>query len=66
MGSETASLLACPEGFNDPADKDKVKASLKVFADKLPPQSTTLLASHGKDIIGNLPQQLHSRLQDQP
>ena len=64
MGSEKESLLACPEGFNDPPNTDKVQASLRVFAQKLPPNHTTLLASHGKDITGTLPQKLQSRLRE--
>ncbi|MCL5015421.1 MAG: MBL fold metallo-hydrolase [Firmicutes bacterium] len=64
MGSENGTLLACPEGFNDPADKDKVKASLAVFASRLPKDSTTLLASHGSDIIRDLPELIYTRQRD--
>ncbi len=64
MGSADADcrLYGCPEGLNDPADLQKVFASLNTFKRVLPSAVHTLLASHGVDIVGELQSQLQLRM----
>ncbi|PSR33101.1 MAG: hypothetical protein C7B46_11475 [Sulfobacillus benefaciens] len=62
MGSADGRLWGCPEGFNNPADLQKVFASLNTFKRILPPSVDTLLSAHGIDIVGDLQSQLQQRL----
>lgn len=61
MGDDKGRLQACPEGFNDPADLVKVRASLTAFTETLPSQVDILLASHGTDLLKDLRTQMKYR-----
>ncbi|WP_053959940.1 MBL fold metallo-hydrolase [Sulfobacillus thermosulfidooxidans] len=61
MGSPNGHLWVCPEGFNDPADIQKVQAVFDVFQRILPANVTTLLAGHGTDLVGTLLQEMLNR-----
>ncbi|WP_028962556.1 hypothetical protein [Sulfobacillus thermosulfidooxidans] len=61
MGSVDRHLWICPEGFNHPADSQKVQAAFRVLDHVVPADVTTLLAGHGTDVVGTLQQELLKR-----
>lgn len=64
MGDFYGRVLACPEGFNHPADEIKVRASLTTLAGILPTRVDILLAGHGTDLLKDLRPQLERRIEE--
>lgn len=62
MADDRGRLQGCPEGFNDPADIKKVRASIATFTAAVPPETDTLLVAHGMDIVNDLRNQIQQRL----
>lgn len=63
MGGPAGQLYLCPEGLSRPAAPHKVQASLSAFHAMMRrhPETHTLLASHGQDLVGTLAAELRRR-----
>lgn len=64
MGGPSGQLCLCPEGLSHPAAAHKVQASLSAFQALMSnhPDTHTLLAAHGQDLVGTLAAELRHRV----